>query len=171
MNKFIIFLPIIIAILLRIYDGPELFFWNIDEDIVALTVKRMLVDLHVQLIGFPIPGGIYLGPIYYYLISVPYFLFNLDPHKLYLVSALFGALTTFLTYKTGLLLFEKKFIALTASCIYAFSYFSTIYGRILNGLSIAQILALLTYLLVFKKIKSNKDTNLIPLGFVLLVAS
>ena len=160
---------VLAAFLLRIYRGSELFFWNIDEDIIGLTVKRILVDLRPQLIGFPIPGGIFLGPLFYYLISIPYLISFFDPQKLFLFSALLGSISTFLVYRIGAEIFEKRAVGIIASLVYAFSFFSVTYGRLLTGLSIAPVLALLTYLFLYRSLKHKNSDSLILLGLVLLV--
>src|SRR3989338_11039878 len=92
----ILFLFIIFSFLLRLWKNQELFFWHVDEDIVALTVKRILVDHRPQLIGFPIPGGIYLGPLVFYLLAIPYGLSRMDPSALPYYSAMLATLTVYL---------------------------------------------------------------------------
>lgn len=171
MKKLLLAFILICSFILRIYKGPELYFWNVDEDIIGLTVKRMLIDLHPQLIGFPIPGGIYLGPLFYYIISVFYLISFFDPQKFYIFSALMAALTTYLVYIVGAAIFEKKSIGLLAAVIYAFSYFSNVYGRLLTGLSFAPILSLLTYWILYQNIKFKKPKFILTLGIVLLIAS
>ena len=106
------YLPIFIffaAFLLRIYHSNQLFFWHIDEDIIALTVKRIVVDHHIQLIGFPIPGGIYLGPLFYYLISFFYFIYKMNPFGLPFFAAIIGTISTLLVYKVGSIIFRMPF--------------------------------------------------------------
>src|SRR3972149_11660995 len=98
LKHFLLLAIILISALLRLNKSQELFFWHVDEDIIALTVKRILIEHRPQLIGFPIPGGIYLGPLFYYLISIPYFLVGMNPTKLYVFSAILGTFATFLTY-------------------------------------------------------------------------
>lgn len=170
MRKYILSLTVLGSLLIRLYRGPELFFWNIDEDIVGLTVRRMLISHHPQLIGFPIPGGIYLGPLYYYFISVFYLVAGFNPLKLNFFAALFGALTTFLIYKVGSVIFEKRSVGIIASVIFAFSYFANVYSRVFSGLTLAPILSVLTYLILFQNLKSKIPKNLFLLGVVLLFA-
>lgn len=169
-KQYFLFIILICAFLLRTYKGPELFFWNVDEDIVGLTVRRIFFDHKPQLIGFPVPGGIYLGPLYYYLVSIPYLMSAFDPLKFYIFSALLGTVTTFLIYKVGLVLFEKKFIAIVASFIFATSYLANVNSRFLNGLSIAPILALLTYFFLAKIIKQKVAKKILLFSIVLLIA-
>ena len=171
MKKYTLAIILICSFILRVYKGPELFFWNIDEDIIGLTVKRMFTDNHPQLIGFPIPGGIYLGPLFYYIISVFYIIAFFDPGKFYILSVLLATLTTFLVYKVGSTIFEKKAIGIIAAFIFAFSYFSNVYSRLLTGLSFGPILSLITYWILYQNMKLKKTKWLLALGIVLLIAS
>lgn len=170
MNKFLLIVLIVTAVILRFYKGPELFFWHVDEDIIGLTVKRILVDHRLQLLGFPIPGGVYLGPLFYYLISIPYALSLMNPTMLPLFSALLGTISIFLVYKVGKTIFENERVGLLAAMIYGFSYLINIYSRVLTGLSFAGILALLTYLFLYQNLKFKKPVNLLFLGIILLIS-
>src|SRR3989338_2702505 len=166
----ILFAIILISAFLRFYKGQQLFFWNVDEDIIALTVKRILIDHRPQLIGFPIPGGIYLGPLIYYIISVPYALSLMNPLVLPVFSAFIGSITVFLIYKVGKTIFEDEKIGFFAALIYGFSYLSNVYSR-LSGLPIVGILALLTYLFLYRNLRLKKPTNLLLLVIVLIVSA
>lgn len=158
------------AFFIRIYHSSQLFFWHIDEDIIALTVKRMIVDHHVQLIGFPIPGGIYLGPLFYYLIAIFYFVSKMNPLGLPFFASALGAATTFLVYKVGSIVFENKRIGYFSGIIFGFSYLTNVYSKVFSGLTFAPIYALLVYLFLYRIIKSRKPINLISLGLILILA-
>src|SRR3989338_6342621 len=166
----ILFAIILISAFLRFYKAQQLFFWNVDEDITALTVKIILIDHRPQLIGFPIPGGIYLGPLIYYIISVPYALSLMNPLVLPVFSAIIGSITVFLIYKVGKTIFEDEKVGFFAALIYGFSYLSNVYSR-LSGLPIVGILALLTYLFLYRNLRLKKPTNLLLLVIVLIVSA
>lgn len=161
---------IVLAFLLRIYHANQLFFWHIDEDIIALTVKRIVVEHHIQLIGFPIPGGIYLGPFFYYLISIFYFISRMNPFGLPLFAAIIGAISTLLVYKIGSIIFENRRIGTFAGIVFGLSYLVNVYSKVFSGLTFGPIYSLLVYLFLYQNIKSKKPSNLIPLGFVLILA-
>jgi len=165
------FLLILVAcsFLLRIWHGNEFFFWNVDEEIIALTVKRIIIDHIPQLIGFPIPGGIYLGPLVYYLISLFFVLAFMDPMKLPIFAAIVGTLSVFLVYKVGKTIFEDEKIGIIASFLYAFSYLVNIYTRIFNGLIFVPLIALTAYWLLFKIIKTKSQKYILILGLLLSV--
>ena len=171
MVKVFLFLIIAGSAALRFWRGPDLFFWHVDEDIIALTVKRILIEHRPQLIGFPIPGGIYLGPLFYYLISIPYFLVGMNPTKLYVFSAILGTFATFLTYKVGKIIFEREIIGILAAIIFGFSYLSNVYGKVMTGLTFTPILSLLIYLILYQIIKQKKPKYFLWLGVILLTAA
>ena len=170
LKKFFLLSLFVISFLLRIWQGPGLFFWHVDEEIIALTVKRIVIEHHPQLIGFPIPGGIHLGPLMYYVFAFFYFLVFLDPLKLPLVSALLGALAVFLVYRIGRTIFGDEEIGIYAAVLYAFSYLVNIYSRLFTALTFAPILSLLTYYLIYKIWATKKQKYIYSLGLVLLFA-
>lgn len=169
--KILIFLIVLGSFLIKTIHGQELFFWNVDEDLIALTAKRILVDKRPQLIGFPIPGGLYLGPMVYYIISFFYLLVALNPLKLYIYSALFGAISTFLVYYVGREIFEKKSIGIIASIFFGFSYLTNVYSHVFTGLTFVPIFTLLSYLFIYRYLKNRKAKYLFLLLSVLIVAS
>lgn len=165
--KYFPILIFVLAFAIKVWGASSLFFWNVDEDIVALTVKRILVDHRPQLLGFPIPGGIYPGPLIFYVISVPYFLFRMNPIGLPIFSALFGALTTYLIYKIGSETFEDKMVGIFASIIYGFSFLANIYSRVFTGLTFAPLLILLTYLILFRILRNKNKEGFLWLCLIL----
>lgn len=136
-----------------------------------MTVKRIVVDHRPQLIGFPIPGGIYLGPLIYYVLSFFYLGVSMNPFGLSVVGAVFGVLTTFLVYEVGKIIFENEMIGIFSVIIFGFSYLVNAYGRIFTGLTFAPIYALFTYLFIYIVVKSNGKNGFLPLGLTLILAT
>lgn len=163
----LVFAIILIALVLRFYNAGELFFWQADEDILGLTIKKIIVDLKPVLLGLPIPGGIFIGPAVYYLLSIPYFLVSMDPQKLPYISAILSAISVVLVYQVGTRIFEKKEIGIMAAVIYGFSALVNVYSRVLTSLALVPILSLLTYWILHENIKSKKSKHLLILGLIL----
>ncbi|KKR88150.1 MAG: hypothetical protein UU34_C0001G0147 [Candidatus Curtissbacteria bacterium GW2011_GWA1_41_11] len=159
-----------IAFVVRIHGGSELFFWNIDEDRFALTAKRILVDHRPVLIGYSLPKDIYLGPIFPYILSIWYAIARMNPFVLPIIASLITAATSVLVYYVGKTIFESKKIGVYASLLYAFSALSIVYSKVLTELTIAPILALFTYFIIYQNLKYRKSVNLIWLGLVLVLA-
>lgn len=69
---------IFIAVL-RLLKVDELGYFMLDEERDAFLVRRMLVDRRPLLIGGAIPGGINVGPLFFYISAIPYYFSLLNP--------------------------------------------------------------------------------------------
>jgi len=167
----ILFAIILISAILKFHRAQQLFFWNVDEDILGLTIKKILVSHDIQLIGNPIPGGLFIGPAFYYLASFPYLIARMNPETLPVFSALIGIFTTLLVYKIGKIIFEKELIGIFGTIIYGFSFLVNAYNRLLTSLTLAPVLVLLTYLILYQNLKLKRPKNLLWLGLILIIAT
>lgn len=171
MKKIYLLILVLVSFLLRFWRGSEFFFWNVDEEIISLTVKRMVVDHIPQLIGFPVPGGIYLGPGIYYIISPFYLLSFMNPEGLTFFSAAIGALTVYMVFIAGRQLFKNSSIGLMAATLYGFSYLTNIYSHLFTGLTFVPLLVLTTYYFISKIAETGRQKYVYGLGAVLIVSS
>lgn len=171
MLKTLLFLILIAAISLRFFKGEELFFWNVDQDLISLVVKRIAEEGRPQLIGFPLPGGIYLGPFFYYLASFIYLLSGMNPSLIFVFSAILVAIATYLVWRVGKEIFEDEFVGMAAAVIFGFSHLANIYSRSISGLNFAPILALLLYLQLYRSLKVKRVNNLFLLVALLVISS
>lgn len=169
-SNFPLYLIFSLILAFHLYRGANLFFWHVDEDIVGLTMKRILVDHRPQLIGFPFPGGIYPGPAIYYLLAFVYVITSMNPLWLPVVSAFIATLTSYLVFYTGRDIFKDSRAGLFAATIFGFSFLSNTYSRFLNGLTFAQIFALLAYLILAKSVKLKSPAKMLLLGLVLILS-
>ena len=169
-NNFPLPLILFLVALIHLYKSQALFFWQVDEDIVGLTIKRILVDHRPQLIGFPFPGGLYPGPAVYYILSIPYLIFGMNPLGLPMITALIATFTTFLVFYCGKEIFNDLKTGLFAAIIFGFSFLANIYSKLFNGLTFAPILALLSYLILTRSIKLKKTTNILFLSLILVLS-
>ncbi|HLD92301.1 MAG TPA: glycosyltransferase family 39 protein [Patescibacteria group bacterium] len=126
MRKFLKENSILITILLigaffRLYKIGEYMTFLGDEGRDAIIVRRFLVDFDLMLIGPGTSiGNMYLGPLYYYLISPFLWLFNFSPVGPSVLIALIGVATIFMVYYVGLKWFSKR-AGLIAATLYAIS--------------------------------------------------
>lgn len=171
MKRLYILLPVLSTFFLGLWRGSEFFFWNVDEEIISLTVKRIVVDHIPQLIGFPIPGGIYLGPLIYYVFSPFYLLSAMNPQGLAFFSAAISTLTVYFVFVVGRKLFNNTGIGLIAATLYGFSYLTFVYSHLFTGLTFVPLLALATYYLISKISESTKQKYVYALGIVLIIAT
>ena len=125
---FILFV-IMPAAFMRLYRISEYLTFLGDEGRDVLVVKRMLIDGKFTLLG-PITsvGSIYMGPVYYYLMSPFLYLWNFNPTGPAVMVALLSLATVFLIYRIGKEFFSPL-AGLAASFLYAISPLTVIYGR------------------------------------------
>lgn len=131
MRKIIIALIIIslIGLFLRTYKLVERFGYGHDGDLYSWIVKDVVVDHHFRLIGqLTSTEGIFIGPLFYYLLIPFYLLFNMDP----IGSAFFPPVIFLLTIFSYYFVFSKLFnkpIGLIATFIHSLSWSAIGYDR------------------------------------------
>lgn len=146
----ILFLAIIIlAAFLRFYKLPDWFYFMIDEERDAFIIRRILVEKRPVLIGGSIPGGLYIGPAFYYISAIIMFFSKLNPIGEGVVASLLGTISVWLIYKVGKKLFSSS-VGIFSSLFYSVSYLVVIYNRIYWPLVAAPIIALITYYSLIK---------------------
>lgn len=112
---------LLVGAFLRLYKIGDYMTFLGDEGRDAIIVRRFLVDFDLMLIGPGTSiGNMYLGPLYYYLISPFLWLFNFSPIGPSIMVALIGVATVFMVYYVGLKWFSKR-AGLVASFFYAIS--------------------------------------------------
>ena len=128
--EFILLVLIIaLAAFLRFYKLSEYMTFLGDEGRDVLMVKRILTTLDIPLIGPPMSvGNIYLGPLYYYMMTIPMAVFWLNPVAAAGMVALIGTLTVGLVYFLTREWFGKT-AAFVAGFLYAVSTVNIIYSR------------------------------------------
>src|SRR3989338_6433550 len=111
-SKEIIILLVILlcALFLRTYKSIEGYGYGHDADLYSWIVKDIVVDGHIRLIGQETStSGIYIGPLYYYMLIPFYLLTNMDPIGVIGFAAALGLLTVFSYYWV----FKKLFVPTT----------------------------------------------------------
>lgn len=114
----ILFLIILLATFLRLYQIDQRAVFLGDEGRDALVVKRMIVDHKWTLLGPSTSiGDMYLGPIYYYMMIPPLWLARLDPVGPAIMVALIGVATVYLVFVVG-----REFFGMQAGMLAAGLY-------------------------------------------------
>lgn len=114
----ILFLGVILLISLffRTYQIVERFGYGHDAELFSWIVKDIIVNHHPRLIGqLTSAEGIFVGPLFYYLLVPFYLLLKMDPVAALIPLTAIGLLTTFSYYFVFSKLFSK-----TAGLISAF---------------------------------------------------
>ncbi|QQG40349.1 MAG: hypothetical protein HYV37_02145 [Candidatus Levyibacteriota bacterium] len=123
MKFIILFFIFLCFIFFRFYDIGRINQFGWDQVDNAWAAKNIIIDHKLPLVGMPVKGssGFYIGPAYYYLISVFYFFTMLDP----IASGLFVGFTSIFTFWIFYFVTKKIFstvVAFLAVFIYTFSW-------------------------------------------------
>jgi hypothetical protein len=126
----ILLLVILLAgLFFRTYKAPELFLYGHDQDLAGWFVRDVVFNKHLRLIGQETSTkGIFIGPIYYYLLVPFYALTNFDPIGGIILITLLGVFTIWSVYFVFNRVFGNK-EGLVASFIYAISFYAIFNDR------------------------------------------
>ncbi len=120
---------LLLAASLRFYKLSEYMTFLGDEGRDALVIRDLLINHHLPFIGPPSSvGNIYLGPLYYYMMAIPMFIFWLNPVAAAGMNALIGVATVALIYYLGKLWFNR-YAGLTSAFLYAISPVTINYSK------------------------------------------
>lgn len=118
-----------LAAFLRFYKLSEYMTFLGDEGRDAIIIKDLLVNHNLPFIGPPSSvGNIYLGPLYYYMMAAPMFIFWLNPIAAAGMNAMLGVVTVGLIYYLGKNWFNR-FAGLTSAMLYAISPITITYSK------------------------------------------
>lgn len=114
---------VVIGLFLRAYNPISFFAYGHDQDLAAWMVKDVVVNHHIRLIGQETSsGGVFIGPLFYYL-QIPFFwLTNMAPTGPILLVTLLGTFSVFSIYYVFTKVWSKN-VGLIASLLYATSVF------------------------------------------------
>ncbi len=172
---FLVGFVLFLSLFIRVYRVGDLLGFYYDQGRDALVIWKFLYEGKPFLVG-PVTGleGIFLGPLYYFLIMPFYLIGRGDPtypsYFLALISVLANAVLFYLGWKMQS--FLTGFIALLIS---SFSYYMVLAGRWLANptpilLTSVAILLLMWKMVNFKKEKvQTKYLNLLWIAIALLI--
>lgn len=117
----LLLLILLIGLFLRIYKLEIFYPWGHDQDLFAWIAKDILVDRHFRLIGQETSIiGVFIGPLFYYLIAVSFALFNMNPLGAAMVTTIVSLLTIASIYWVFSKFFSKN-VGLVGAFLYAVS--------------------------------------------------
>src|SRR3989344_7684277 len=124
-EKNFVFLLLIIVILGSIPRSIEIisgnFLFGYDQGVFFQAVKEIVVNHKLTLIGTEVgSGGFFQGPGWYYLLSIPFYLWKGDPYGGMILMLMSGILTVALSVIFGRKIFDAK-TALTIGFLVAIS--------------------------------------------------
>lgn len=130
LNEHKIFLAILVlGMFLRMHNPLELFYYGHDQDLAGWFVRDVVENKHLRLIGQETSTqGIFIGPLYYYMLIPFYLMFGMDPAGGLILIYLLGAFSIVSVYYVFLRIFGKR-EALIATFIYAVSFYTVFDDR------------------------------------------
>lgn len=184
----ILILILLLGIFFRTYAVIDRFHFDHDGDLYSWMVKDILVNHHFRLIGQETSApGIYIGPLYYYLIAPFFLLTNMDPIGVIIPITIIGILTIFSYYVvfsklfnrlTGLIgsflyaillsiiQFDRRIAPSTPSNIWVIWYFYTIVSISRGNFSVLPLLGVLIGLIWHIHIALAPTLIAIPFAFL-----
>ncbi len=117
----------------------------------AWAAKSIVADHKLPLVGMVAKGnsGIYIGPAYYYLISIIYWITNLNP----IASGIFAGLTSIFTFWVIFYVSKKLFsleVAIIAVFINTFVFPAIIFDRVQWPVNLIPGVSLLIFYLLYR---------------------
>lgn len=168
-NKYWIIISLIffLHLFLRFYQLESRMIFGWDQVDNAWVAKNFIVDHKFPLVGMQakLNSGISIGPLYYYLISVFYFLTNLDP----IASGIFASVTSIFTFWVVYYIIKKLFsvkIAIIAIFINTVAFTQIIFDRVQWPVNFIPAISLIIFYSLYKII-TGYPKYLILLSIVL----
>lgn len=116
--KYLLFLFILFCLFFRTYKLEIFYTFEHDQDLYSWIVKDILIDHHLRLIGqLTSIDGVFIGPLFYYLLTPFYAIFNMNPLSAYIPILIISVLTVISIYYVFSTHFNKN-----AGLIGAFIY-------------------------------------------------
>ncbi len=105
----LLLLGIIVGVVLRSYNMYDRFYFGHDGDLYSWVVKDILVDHHLRLIGqLTSSPGIFIGALFYYLLTPFFFLNQMDPSAVLYLGILTSSATMVSLYFVFKRCFDQK---------------------------------------------------------------
>jgi len=167
-NKFLVILVTIFLfeVFLRFYQIDLKNPFGYDQVDNAWAAKNIIVNHWFPLVGMVAKGNsnIYIGPAYYYMIAVVYWIFNLNP----IASAVFAGLTSIFSfwviYYVAKKLFSKE-VAIIAVFINTFFLPAIFFDRVQWPVNLIPPISLLIFYALYK-ITLGDVKKIIPLALL-----
>lgn len=146
------------------------FLFGFDQGRDYLAVRNIVVDHKLTLIGSEIGAGfagfrgIFHGPFYYYLLTLPFIIFKGDPYGGMILMFILGIATIVFSYMIGSRLFGAK-VGLLAATIVSLSPPFISYSRFIWNSNPAPLFILLGFYFVFLFTKTRRTKYLFWASF------
>lgn len=156
-RRIIVAFIFLIFVFLRLYNVEAISIFRYDQVDSAWAAKRIIVDHNFPLVGGAdkLGSGIFVGPGYYYLISIFYFFTNLDPIAAPLFAATVAALNFFSIFYVSKKIFNFK-TAIIAILIYTVAFHAIFLDRIQWEINFVPSVSILVFYSLYRILKGNE---------------
>ena len=157
-NRFLLILFLLLAVtaFLRFYqlDTRSPFGWDQVDN--AWAVKNIIIDHRFPLVGMQakLNSGIYIGPLYYYLLAVFYYFTNLDPVASGLFAGISSLVNALIIYWVLKNIFNKK-VAFTGLLLNAVSLSIINFDRSQWPVNFIPTVSLILFYALYKVLSGN----------------
>lgn len=156
---FLIGLIFFFFVFLRFYDIESKSIFLYDQLDSAWAAKNIIIDHNYPLIGpaNKLGSGLFVGPLYYYLIAVFYYFTNLDP----IAAGLFAGITSIIGFFVLFYITKKLFsfnVALIAVFINTISYSGIQFDRVQWEINFIPIVSLAAFYFLYKILNGNEKS-------------
>lgn len=156
LNIFILVLLFLIGLFLRIYAINSNLFFGYEQGRDFLVIKEIVINHKLTLIGSKTDiSGIFHGPLYYYISSIPFILSKGNPMAVSIFYVVLSSLMVFPIYVLGGF-FGNKRVGIFSAFIFAVSFQSIVYARWLSNPPLAIPLVILYFIFLYRFIKGSK---------------
>jgi hypothetical protein len=170
LDFFILAVLCLLGLLLRAYLINQNLFFGPEQGRDMLVVKDIVINHKLVLIGpRTAVDGIFHGPLYYYLATIPFLISKGSPLVIALFFILLNSLAIFPLFLLGKELFNKR-VGLIASVLFTFSFGAIVMSRWLSHPPLIIPISCLFFLFLVKFLK-GKNIHLLPVAVCFGLAS
>ena len=145
------------AFIFRSYLLPTHLFFGPEQGKDFLVIRDIVVSHKMTLIGPKTDvSGIFHGPIYYYLATIPFALSKGNPLWVAYFMIALQALTVYVLFLVGTLLTNKNRTGYIAALLFVCSFGSIVYARWISGQPLTFPLVTLFYLGIIQFLRGKK---------------
>lgn len=147
-----------ISFSIRFYKLPDNLFFGFEQGRDAFVIRDIYLLKNFTLVGPKTDiGGIFHGPWYYYLMTIPYGLSAGNPLAASLFLVLISSTVPIVIYFLYKDIFNSEKLGLLAGIISVFSFELIIYARWLSNVTLAVLFVALAYYTLWKYLKIKKN--------------
>lgn len=165
-KNWLIILIVVFGLFLRLYRIEPRFMYSHDQDLAGWFIRDVLFNKHLRLIGqeTSIPG-VFIGPVFYYLLIPFYLLFGLSPVGGQAFVLVLSILTIVSIYFVFEKIFNRKF-GLIGAFIYSVSFYF-----VLNNVEVVPTMPISLWSIwflysLFLLLKGKKFGYILSLGLI-----